>query len=303
MKNAAPARTTRSDLYAVLDRYLAALDANDPTQAPWADTVYNTENNVSLMVGDGMWVTVTDRGKYDLRFADVEQRTVGFFGSIFETTKDETPFSLWLKVDEAGRICEVESIAVRVVDHTMPFRDPKFWDKPQMNEMLPPEKRTPRARLISFGDGYFDTLQLNDGTMFTKFHPDANRVENGHQTTNNDQLAEHIPVVRLGCAEQFEKGYYKFDDRVRGRRFPVVDEERGLVLGCGFIDHCGKLRDFTLTDGTPAKSPFLRPQTLNLMELFKIKDGAIEQIEANFISVPYHMPSPWDGPGFGESGR
>src|SRR5690606_4770175 len=127
------------------------------------------------------------------------------------------------------------------------------------NEMLPPEKQTPRERLISFADGYFDTLQLNDGTMFTKFHPGANRVENGHQTTNCNEgdLAKHIPVVRLGCAEQFEKGYYKFDDRIRGRRFPVVDVERGLVLGAGFIDHFGKLRDFTLTDGTPAKSPFL----------------------------------------------
>lgn len=301
MKNASAARPTRADLYKVLDRYLAALEANDPTQVDWAPVVYNTENNVALMVGDGMWVTVTGRGSYDLRFCDPEQRTVGFFGSIFETTADESPFAMWLRVDEQMRVCEVEALALRKVDHTMPFRDPKFWDKPQLNEMLPPEKQTPRERLISFANGYFDTLQLNDGTMFTKFHPDANRVENGYQTTNNnhDELSKHIPVVRLGCAEQFEKGYYKFDDRLRGRRFPVVDVERGLVLGAGFIDHCGKLRDYTLTDGTVEKSPFLRPQTLNLLELFKVKDGAIEQIEADFISVPYHMPSPWDSPDFG----
>lgn len=301
MKNAAPPRFSRADLYKVLDRYLKALEAGDPTQVEWSDRVWNTENNVALRVGDGMWATVTGRGSYDLRFCDPEQRTVGFFGSVFETLPAESPFALWLGVDEQGRVDRVESIVVRAIDHTMPFREPKFWDKPQLNEMLPPEKQTPRERLISFGDGYFDTLQLNDGTMFTRFHPDANRVENGYQTTNaaDGDLARHIPVVRLGCAEQFEKGYYKFDDRLRGRRFPVVDVERGLVLGAGFIDHCGKLRDYKLTDGTVEKSPFLRPQTLNLLELFKVKDGAIEQIEANFISVPYHMPSPWDDPRFG----
>lgn len=298
--NANPSRHTREELYAVLDVYLDALERNDASLVPWAETVFNTENNVALQIGDGMWNTVTARGDYDLRFCDPEQGGVGFFGSIFETTKDESPFSLRLKVVD-GLVCEVEALAVRAVDHTMPFKDPKFWDKPQMNEVLAEDEQTPRERLISFADGYFDTLQLNDGTMFTKFHPDANRVENGVQTTNNnhDELAQHIPVIRLGCAEQFEKGYYKFDDRLRGRRFPIVDVERGLVLGCGFIDHVGKLRDFALTDGTPASSPFLRPQTLNLMELFKVKDGAIEQIEADFISVPYHMPSPWDDPDFG----
>jgi hypothetical protein len=31
-----------------------------------------------------------------------------------------------------------------------------------------------------------------------------------------------------------------------------------------------------------------------LSEAFKIRQGAIEQIEANFITVPYRMPSPWD---------
>jgi hypothetical protein len=29
------------------------------------------------------------------------------------------------------------------------------------------------------------------------------------------------------------------------------------------------------------------------MELFKIVDGRIRQIEAVFITVPYNMPSPW----------
>jgi hypothetical protein len=37
-----------------------------------------------------------------------------------------------------------------------------------------------------------------------------------------------------------------------------------------------------------------RPHSFYISELFKIDHGMIEQIEANFITVPYRMPSPWD---------
>jgi len=89
-------------------------------------------------------------------------------------------------------------------------------------------------------------------------------------------------------------GNYRYDDRLRGRRFPLVDEERGLVLAAGFIDHAGTLTEYRLTDGRLIKSPINRPHSFYLFELFKIRNGQIEQIEANFITVPYNMPSPWD---------
>jgi hypothetical protein len=66
------------------------------------------------------------------------------------------------------------------------------------------------------------------------------------------------------------------------------------VLAGGFIDKMGRNGDYRLTDGTMAKPVVYRPHTFYLLELFKIKDGVIEQIEANFITMPYNMPSPWD---------
>ncbi len=68
---------TRAELYAVLDAYLAALAARDPALAPLADEVFNTENNVRLAVGDGLWNTVTARHAYELRFAEPEARAGG----------------------------------------------------------------------------------------------------------------------------------------------------------------------------------------------------------------------------------
>ena len=65
------------------------------------------------------------------------------------------------------------------------------------------------------------------------------------------------------------------------------------MLGLAFIDHSGRLGRFTLTDGRALESPIRRPHSFCLMELFKIVDGRIRQIEAVFITVPYKMPSPW----------
>lgn len=291
MRHAGPTRATRADLYASLDRYLAALRARDPTLAGWAQTVRTTENNVELEVGDGLWGTITALGSYDLRFADVERGQVGFFGSVIET-REESPLTIRLRI-ASGRIAEVETLVVRAADSGLRFPDPSFERKAVLEEFLDPQERTARERMIALADGYFDTLQLNDGAVLTRIHPRCERVENGVRTTHNPALTL-TRVASLGCEEQLRLGYYRYDDRLRARRYEVIDEERGLVLAAAFIDHRGRLGRYTLADGTEAESPVRRPHSFYVLELFKIKSGAIEQIEANFITVPYHMPSPWE---------
>lgn len=289
--SALPGRSTRNELYTVLDSYLAALKARDPARVAWAATVRNSENNVELLIGDGLWGTITALGGYDLRFMDVQTGQVGYFGNVTET-RDTSAFTLRLKV-EGGRIAEVETLVVRDADAGIKFPNPSFQNKPALNEILAPAERSPRARMLSVADGYFDTLQLNDGTLFTQFAPDCNRVENGVQTTNNPDFP--LPIARLGCEAQFALGWYRYDDELRARRFPLVDVERGIVLAFGFIDHSGRLGDYDLTDGTTVSSPIRRPHSYYLAEAFKIRDGAIEQVEAVFHTVPYRMPSPWEG--------
>ena len=51
----------------------------------WAPHVRNTENNVALMVGDGLWGTISALGSYDLRFADPVTGQVAYFGTVSET--------------------------------------------------------------------------------------------------------------------------------------------------------------------------------------------------------------------------
>ena len=282
---------TRTDLYAALDRFLAALAAKDPNRLPWAPDARFSENNVMLEIGDGVWNTILRLGSYDLRFADTATRQVGFFGTIHEAI-EESGFTVRLALNEGGELADVEMCIVRQSDSGIKFENPRYWSKPILEaDALEPSSR---EELIALANGYFDTLQRNDGTLHTCFHTDCERVENGVQTTHNPEFAKIVPVSALGCEEQFKMGNYRYDDDLRARRYPLVDEERGLVLAFAFIDHSGKIDEYALTDGRIVRSPVRRPHSFYIAELFKVDHGMLCQIEANFITVPYRMPSPWN---------
>jgi hypothetical protein len=280
----------RACLYRVLDQYLAGLKARDTRKVPWAAHVRNTENNVELRVGDGLWGTITALDAYEMRFADPQTGSVAIFGVVQETS-ERSPYATRLKVVNST-ITEAETLVVRPSDAGIPFVTADIKPLPVWDEILTPALRSPRQKMIDLADGYFDTLQLNDGTLRTEFADDCNRREDGMQSTNNVQ-AVLDPISRWGCADQFRLGQYRYDDRLRDRRFLAVDEERGIVLAGGFIDHEGRLGDFRLTDGTTKSPIFRRPHSFVLLEAFKIRAGKIQQIEAVFITVPYNMPTPW----------
>jgi hypothetical protein len=281
----------RQCLYGFLDQYLAALKAKDPSRLPLARNFRYSENNVMMKFSDGVWGTITGLGDYNLRTADPLNGAVGCYGIVQETNSTSI-FAIRLKVVDS-KISEVETL-IRRSEGGGPFPSkPVLTDNPVFDEMLPSAERSPRERMISIADGYFSTLQLNDGVLFAPFDENCDRWENGLLTTHNPDLAKMIPTASLGCAQQFKLGNYRYDDRTRDRRFFLVDEERGLVMTAGFIDHSGRLGNYTLTDGTPAKSSIRTPGSLCWLELFKISGGKIQQIVSVFIGVPYNMPSPW----------
>jgi hypothetical protein len=281
---------TREGLYEALDRFRDALGDNDPTRVEWAPTLRYSENNVALEPGDGLWGTLTAIGPYFLRFADASHGQVALFTCV-EETDAVSPCAIRLQFRE-GVVWECEIVVARNKDEGFPFVGQKFEDKPAMLAEVPEAERISRAEMIQLANGYFETIERNNGMIRTRFHPHCNRVENGVQTTNNADFP--LPISSLGCEAQFALGWYRYDDALRGRRFPLVDIERGIVLAHGFIDHSGRLGDYELTDGTKVKSHIRRPHSYYLAEAFKIRDGAIEQVEAVFHSVPYRMPSPWD---------
>ncbi|HTY49398.1 MAG TPA: hypothetical protein VMB48_06885 [Steroidobacteraceae bacterium] len=270
-------------LQAIGAEYRAAYVAHDPARAPFARHVRFTEDAAVLPFPDGSWDVVTREVGPALTFTDPSTGGIGIYTAIMMRA---VPAFLAIRLRvQRGRITEVEHLlsTKRLVSGPpTPFGDvTRLVHDPEMSRLLTPAQRRPRAQLIRVADGYYATLARNDGTLHTRFAPDCHRIENGLETAKD------------GCATRFRLGYYRFNERVR--REPVlVDEARGLVMFRGFIDHKGTLIDYTLTDGRKMTSPFQEPHTWSFIETFKVVDGEVGPVEADFIGSPYYSTSPWD---------
>ncbi|MFY8193492.1 MAG: hypothetical protein ACOVKV_00270, partial [Novosphingobium sp.] len=115
----------------MLDAFMEAIVSRDPGRLQWARDVRFTENNVALLIGDGLWGTATGRGNYDLRFADVKTGQVGLFTTVIETA-EESAVTVRLGVTPSGAISEVELLVVRQSDEALKFHNPQFERKPIM---------------------------------------------------------------------------------------------------------------------------------------------------------------------------
>ncbi len=286
----------RSCLNGFVDQYMAALVSHDPTHVPWARHVRFTENNVPMQIGDGLWNTITKQGAYKLYFADPQTGQAGFYGLVEEGSQAAV-YGMRLKV-ESGRISEVETLLARKRNYRDDFPDPKgLEDTPILSLAVPPAGRSSREQLVNIADSYFKTLQQNDGTIYAPFDEHCDRVEDGVHTTNNPKRASSSGNAgpALGCEAQFKTGNFRFVTHIRDRRYPLVDEERGLVLAATFFDHAGSLRTVTLKDGStrPIGAPFDTPYSFVIFELFKVVNGKIRQVEAVLEDVPYKTRSAW----------
>jgi hypothetical protein len=277
-------------------RYVDALERRDLARVPISSGVRFTENNVEMPLGnDGLWGTVSDVWDDALEVADELTGNVAWFG-IVEEHGNPAYLAARIKVED-GQITEVETVVNRLPDMPKPFGDPAaIVHDPAFNEILPPEERRSRARLVAVADGYFNTVELNDGDVFTQFHPDCGRLENGMLTTGGGGGASNAGSMAEGCEPQLRLGMYRINKRIRERRYPIIDVERGVVVASGFFDHANTFDRYTLTDGREMQTVLKWPNTITLLEAFKVREGKIYRIEAVFTYVPYFMHSPFAEP-------
>jgi len=298
-----PLNCNRACLENLIDQYLAAVVAHDPKRLPVSKDVMYTENDQVIELGDGFWKTAEGRGNYTHVFADPEFGQVAFMGTMKEAGAPLL-MSLRLRV-ELGRITEIESIYFRpggggpnnIADMDKPFKPEEMWFK-----SIPAAARMSRQELIAVADGYFSGLQKNDGkgingTGTYPFTNDCHRIENGSPTTNVPRPANEPPntinAFSMDCLSQFRLGYYFVVQNIHDRRYPVVDQERGIVWSHVVFDQ-GTVNQGTLSDGRPYTfRGFNRPSSILVTEAFLIENGKIRRVEMVGPSVLYHLNSPW----------
>lgn len=284
----------RACLIGLARAYAKALSLRDPTQVPLSPQVRFTENDVEMPIGnDGLWGTVDAVWPDALTIADEQTGNVAWFG-IVEEHHHPAYLAMRIKV-EHRRITEVESVVNRLPDAPKPFGDPhKLKHDPAFTTVLPPAERRSRQRLVAIADGYFNTVEQNDGEIFTHFDPDCQRTENGVSTTSRN--GSGAAAVSPGCEAQLKLGIYRINKRIRERRYPIVDVARGVVVASGFFDHANGFDHYKLTDGREMKTLLKWPNSITLLEAFKIRNGKIYRVEAVFTYVPYFMHSPFAAP-------
>lgn len=279
----------RDCLIGFVDVYLDGLINRDTSRVPFAKDVMFTENNVVMPVGGhGIWANINWISEDNLYIADPDSGNAALFAIIEEHGKPAY-YGLRLAVKD-GLITEAENVVVRNQGMPMPFSDPySIEHDPSWQEVIPEGQRRSRERLVAIADGYFSTVELNDGVIFTPFHEDCGRLENGVLTTPE--------AVNNGCRTQLEQGLYRINKRIRERRYPVIDVERGIIVAAAFFDHANHFDRYTTNEGREMRTLLKWPNSIMLLEAFKVKDGAIHRIEAIFTYVPYFMHSPWAKPG------
>jgi hypothetical protein len=295
----------RACLNGFVDQYLNALAAHDPSQLPLAKDVRFTENGAPLKFGDGLWQTITGVGTYKIY---CDESAAGEVGSIDAIQENNLPAIIMLRLKVVDhKIREVETIVVRsqgeANEEEAAHTDKLVKPDPRWEQDVSDTSHPSRQEMIATVNKYFDGIVTTDGKMIP-YSETGYRILNGTLDCNdaaasNVQQSSNSSFDNMTCPAQIDTGRFKYIGSIVPRRFPVVDQQKGLVLALIRFNHPGNVLSIHLTDGTVldmTKDGWAEHPTSALMaELFKVESGQIHMIWGVYSKVPYKDPVGWDG--------
>jgi hypothetical protein len=224
----------RACLRHALDQYMNAVVKHDPTAAPLFPGFRQTENAVVVKLGNGTWNSVTALGKVQRHFLDPVNEQAAYFGTVDEGNESAI-VTVRVKVIDR-RISEAEWFLARKGDPGLNgpqapgrpagnFFDPEnLASHPPSDKPIAKEARAARETLIAVTNSYFDGITTHDGSIIMA-HPGCTRLENGNTVTGRPARGEG------GGVSDCTSGLATINiENVAARRYPVVDEEAGVVL-------------------------------------------------------------------------
>ncbi|MES2624683.1 MAG: hypothetical protein V4628_05365 [Pseudomonadota bacterium] len=271
----------------IAQQYMTDVATQDWSKLPWAERVRYTENNVAMMIGDGFWGAGPSSSGKPYILADETTGNVLWYGRT-EEHGQAAYHALRLKVTD-GKISEVESLLGR--EGTPDLFAP--LDGYELDDAFTSTVKTPASRdeLVGIVDGYFDSKQLNDGKLQTEISNGCTQLVNGVNLTQG----EHPKALAAeGCKAQLEIGLYKPVERIRARRYAVVDTAKGIVAALSLEDHATRTLQYDTLDGKTHDVDVRYPNTRGRLDLFKIVDGEIVRIDGVSVFLPYYIHSLWD---------
>jgi hypothetical protein len=284
LTSAQQATCDRACLTKFIDGYYTALLANNAAGLPQANGARITENAREKKLAETFWAPA-DKVIWRFDIVNVRRGDTGTQVVIQNADGSKTMHLLRLKV-KAGAITEMEIIKANQGDAD------RLWGPDQLTHVSPLLNVTIREQdrdsyydLVGTTESYWRAFQTNGTPQYrrARLAPDSERFENGLQTTG---------VVRDGAFNDTSKGFDegRFIGRnLWGRRYAVVDEERGVVL-------C--MVRFGLKSGMKSQSVATSNDRL-VGEFFAIQNGVIRHIQATLVNLKDDIPTGWPTADYG----
>jgi hypothetical protein len=280
----------RECLKGLMDQYLGALVAHDPSRLRTAPHVKFTENTNRMALGDGLWQTIDGLGTFKLYIEDPATEQAAFYGTVKE---NGVTALLGVRLKErAGRLSEVETFVIRQATGIHGTFDKLVEASPVWERAVPPAERSSREAMIHDANQYFNGIIQGNGDI-VPFAENCIRIENGQQTAPTPATATR-PSMSAGA--QFNTKMFNYIHQITHRRFLLVDPERGVVYAVVMFQHPGNIpTHFKLSPGTGPHPVSLSsyPNTTEIIETFKIRAGKIHRIFAYVSLLPYRQRPGW----------
>lgn len=280
----------RACLKDLMDQYLAALAAHDPSRVPTAAEVKFTENTNRMKLGDGLWQTVDGVGTFKFYIEDPSTDQVAYYGTVKENGSTAL-LNVRLKA-RGHRVSEIETYVVREQSGIHGTFDALVRSDPAWDEPVPVTERSSRQALIHAANQYFEGIVHGDGNI-VPFADDCVRIENGAQTSPTPASATR-PAMSVQAS--FNTKMFDYIHEIDHRRFLLVDTERGIVYVTAAFEHPGNIDTplrRTAGGALNPKSLASYPNTTGIIETFKIRGGKIHHIFAYVTLLPYRQQPGW----------
>lgn len=279
----------RACLTGFMDTYFNALYANNPSAVPLAPNARITDNNSLVGLREAFWAGADSTAyRWDIanpRLGDIASEAV-----IRNADASYTMIMVRLKV-AGNAISEVEVIRANEGDADRLWGPERLVDHPlssNLTNSIRVADRDSYYGLIAAAESYWRAFQTNGTEEYHRANLmyDAARFENGLQTTGR-----MLDGSFRSAPEGFDQGRF-IGRNLWDRRYPVVDEERGIVLS---------IVRFGLKDGMESQSLATSNDRL-VAEFFQVKNGNIQEIHAVLYNIPDAVAGNWEagyGPGKG----